>query len=365
LFNQQATCEDKVAFASGANPDFAAACAGEPQSPCSVACSAVADCAVEACTGYAPEDKAAIAASCETLCTPELAAQWEPLSCADKVATFSAASEPFATQCTQAQIACNVCTVYGAAVPAVSGLIVDAAAASPDFGADFAYLASRGPDAISAFKTSLANFVSDAFGCTTGAYTGPDMVAVHTGMGITSEEYDQFVGLIANVMTQAGVSNEYLSTCFAPALTATPFKSQFVAQAFPTCNVNVCTTYGAAVPTVVSGIVDAAAMDPAFAADFAGLVAREQMMPGAVAGFKTSLTNFITDAFGCTMGAYTGPDMVTVHTDMGITRPEYHDFIVRLSVGVLAANGVPEQDILGCFAPALLGDALVNSIVEK
>jgi truncated hemoglobin YjbI len=365
LFNQQETCEAKVEFASGANPDFAAACAGEAPSPCSTACSALADCAVEACTGYAPEDKAAIKASCETSCTPELAAQWAALSCAEQVTAFSAASEPFKTQCEQAEIACNVCGVYGAAVPAVTGLIVDAAATSPDFSADFAYVASRGPQAVDAFKTSLANFVSDAFGCTTGAYTGPSMVAVHTGMGITSEEYDQFVGLIANVMTQAGVSNEYIGTCFAPALTNEELKTQFLTPTFPPCGVNVCEVYGGAVPTVVSGIVDAAATDPMFAADFAGLVAREQATPGAVAAFKTSLTNFITDAFGCTTGAYTGATMEAAHANQGITRAEYHDFVVRLSVGVLVSAQVPEADILGCFAPALLGDGLVNSIVEK
>jgi len=89
LFNQQETCEAKVEFASGANPDFAAACVGEAPSPCSTACSALADCAVEACTGYAPEDKAAIKVSCETSCTPELAAEWSVLSCAEQITAFS------------------------------------------------------------------------------------------------------------------------------------------------------------------------------------------------------------------------------------------------------------------------------------
>jgi formylglycine-generating enzyme required for sulfatase activity/truncated hemoglobin YjbI len=366
LFNQQETCEAKVEFVSGVNPDFAVACAGELQTPCSIACSILADCAVEACIGYAPEDKTAIKASCEISCTPELASSWSVLACAEQVTAFSAISEPFKTQCEQAEIACNVCTVYGATLPSIASLIVDTVASSPSFQGDFAYLVSKGPEAVHTFKSSLANFVSDAFACTNGAYNGPSMVAAHTGLGITSERYDEFVGLIANVMTQVGVSAEYLGTCFAPALTNEEFKAPFLTPTFPTCGVNVCETYGVAVfSAIVSDIVDTAATDPNFSADFASLVVRESTMRGAVDAFKASLTRFITDAFGCTTGAYTGVPMDAAHTGQGITRAEYHDFIVRLIVGVLSVNGVPEADILGCFAPKLLDDDLVNSIVEK
>lgn len=129
-------------------------------------------------------------------------------------------------------MACNIdiCTMYGAAVPAVAGQIVDEAAADPEFMDDFAPLVAEGPAAVMAFKTSLANFVSDAYGCTSDAYTGPSMMAAHAGMGITQAEYDAFIGLIAGVLADNGVPADQIMNCFAPPLVDPTFANTIIGQ---------------------------------------------------------------------------------------------------------------------------------------
>jgi truncated hemoglobin YjbI len=122
----------------------------------------------------------------------------------------------------------DVCATYGAAVPTVANNIVDAAAADPQFSADFAPLVAAGSEAVAAFKTSLANFISDAYGCTSGAYTGPSMEAAHTGLGITQEEYDAFIGLIAAELAEAGVPDNDINYCFAPPLVDPAFVATII-----------------------------------------------------------------------------------------------------------------------------------------
>src|SRR5262245_30925730 len=63
--------------------------------------------------------------------------------------------------------ACDVCEDYSKAVPEVASDIVDAAAVDPEFSDFFAPLVAEGPKAIADFKISLANFISDAYGCST------------------------------------------------------------------------------------------------------------------------------------------------------------------------------------------------------
>jgi truncated hemoglobin YjbI len=127
------------------------------------------------------------------------------------------------------------------------------------------------------------------------------------------------------------------------------------------CATDVCATYGAAVPMVSSAIVDQAAMDPEFADFFAPLVAEGDQ---AVQDFKDSLANFISDAYGCTQGSYTGPDMPTAHAGMAITQMQYDDFIALIA-GVLSDAGVPEDDINLCFAPPLVDPAFEAMIIGK
>ena len=127
-------------------------------------------------------------------------------------------------------VQCDVCADYGAAVPAAVDEIVNRAAADPQFEADFAPLVMAGDAAVTAFKASLTAFVSDAYGCTTGTYEGPSMVEAHTGLDITQEEYDAFVGLIAGVLSDAGVPDDYIGECFAPALTDPTFAADLIGK---------------------------------------------------------------------------------------------------------------------------------------
>jgi hemoglobin len=124
----------------------------------------------------------------------------------------------------------DICATYGPAVPTVAGAIVDQAAMDPEFADFFAPLVAEGDDAVQAFKDSLANFISDAYGCTEGAYTGPDMPTAHAGMGITQMQYDDFIGLIAGVLAGAGVPEDDINLCFAPPLVDPAFSAMIVGQ---------------------------------------------------------------------------------------------------------------------------------------
>lgn len=124
----------------------------------------------------------------------------------------------------------DVCATYGAAVPTVASNIVDAAATDPQFSADFAPLVAEGAEAVQAFKDSLTAFISDAYGCSTGLYTGPSMEAAHAGLDITQQEYDDFIVLIAGVLADAGVPADDISQCFAPPLVDPTFVSTIVGQ---------------------------------------------------------------------------------------------------------------------------------------
>ncbi len=127
----------------------------------------------------------------------------------------------------------------------------------------------------------------------------------------------------------------------------------------PVCETDICVVYGAAVPAVSAGIVAAAAVDPTFADFFAPVVAG-----GGEAALAASLTDFITDAYGCTTGAYTGASMEDAHAGMGITQQEYDDFITLIA-GVLLGAGVPEDDVNLCFAPPLVDPAFSATIVGQ
>jgi truncated hemoglobin YjbI len=122
----------------------------------------------------------------------------------------------------------DICATYGAAVPTVASQITDSAAADPEFADFFADLVSQGPEAVDAFKASLANYISDAYGCSSGAYTGPSMVEAHTGMGITQQQYDDFITMIAGILASDGVSEDDINYCFAPPLVDPAFEAQFV-----------------------------------------------------------------------------------------------------------------------------------------
>ena len=92
-------------------------------------------------------------------------------------------------------------------------------------------------DGIDAFKGNLAAFLVYAYGgpssitYTDGKmYTGPqDMVAAHTGLGITSSQYDYFVAnIVVPALTSNGVPPGDVSSCFAPIVTDAAFKASIV-----------------------------------------------------------------------------------------------------------------------------------------
>jgi truncated hemoglobin YjbI len=124
----------------------------------------------------------------------------------------------------------KICDTYGMAVPTVAKQITEKAAADPEFKDFFASLVAKGQPAVDAFEVSLANFISDAYKCSTGKYTGPTMATAHAGMAITQKQYDDFVGLIAGILKMDGVKDEEISGCFAPTLTDPAFSSTIVGK---------------------------------------------------------------------------------------------------------------------------------------
>ena len=138
--------------------------------------------------------------------------------------------DPTTSGTTAAPVACmtDICMTYGPAVPKVASDITDQAAADPMFMADFAPLVAEGQPAVDAFKASLAAFISDAYMCSTGAYTGPTMQEAHAGLGITEDEYSAFITLIAGVLASNGVPEADINDCFAPPLVADSFRATIV-----------------------------------------------------------------------------------------------------------------------------------------
>ncbi|MEJ7601381.1 MAG: hypothetical protein WKG01_25990 [Kofleriaceae bacterium] len=94
-------------------------------------------------------------------------------------------------------------------------------------------------DDLATFKGKLAAFLVWAYGgpasitYTDGKpYVGPqDMVIAHTGLGITSAQYDFFVAnIIVPALTNKGVTGDDLAMCFAPVVTAPTFKATMVGK---------------------------------------------------------------------------------------------------------------------------------------
>ena len=128
------------------------------------------------------------------------------------------------------------------------------------------------------------------------------------------------------------------------------------------CDVDICSKYVTAMPTVVREIVEQASSDPQFEDDFAPLVAKGKEAVGA---FEQSLANYLGNLYGCPDAPeYDGPTMEKAHAGMAITQQEYDDF-VALVAGVLGDNGVPNETINTCFAPPLQDASLAAKIVGQ
>lgn len=62
-------------------------------------------------------------------------------------------------------------------------------------------------------------------------YKGDDMETAHTGLAITSEQYDAFVGMVVvPALTASGVPNEDITNCFAPPMVDAEFKASMVGK---------------------------------------------------------------------------------------------------------------------------------------
>jgi hypothetical protein len=92
-------------------------------------------------------------------------------------------------------------------------------------------------DDLPTFKGNLAAFLVFAYGGPTSVtytdnktYAGPqDMVEAHTGLQITSDQYDYFVtSIVVPALTAKGVPSTDVSSCFAPILTDAAFKASIV-----------------------------------------------------------------------------------------------------------------------------------------
>ena len=128
------------------------------------------------------------------------------------------------------------------------------------------------------------------------------------------------------------------------------------------CDVDLCSKYVAAMPTVVREIVEHASTDPTFEDDFAPLVSEGKKAVGA---FEQSLANFLGNLYGCPDAPpYSGPTMEEAHAGMAITQQEYDDF-VALIAGVLGDNGVPNDTINTCFAPPLQDASFAGTIIGQ
>ena len=110
-----------------------------------------------------------------------------------------------------------------------------------NLGGSFGKIGSGNPastaDNLDDFKGNLAAFLVYAYGgpdsityTNNKKYTGPqDMVESHAGLGITSSQFDYFVAnVVVPALTDNGVPQADVSSCFAPVVTDAAFKASVV-----------------------------------------------------------------------------------------------------------------------------------------
>ena len=103
--------------------------------------------------------------------------------------------------------------------------LIALAAADPKVGQYFVGLNT--PAKVANFEDGLSKFLIMVYGGPNN-YKGKDMVTVHTGMKIASDDYDYFIGLIVKVLTQDGVAEADINACFAPPVVDPAFKATIV-----------------------------------------------------------------------------------------------------------------------------------------
>ena len=110
-----------------------------------------------------------------------------------------------------------------------------------NLGTSFTKIGSGSPpstvDDAATFKGRLAAFLVYAYGGPTSimytdgkTYAGvQDMVGAHTGLAITSDQYDYFIStVVVPALTANGVPTTDVSSCFAPVVTDAAFKASIV-----------------------------------------------------------------------------------------------------------------------------------------
>lgn len=77
-------------------------------------------------------------------------------------------------------------------------------------------------------EANLLDFLVMAYGGPSN-YSGKSMKAAHTGLKITSDQYNAFVGqVIVPALSEVGVSQDDISNCFAPPVTDPAFVADIV-----------------------------------------------------------------------------------------------------------------------------------------
>lgn len=131
-----------------------------------------------------------------------------------------------------------------------------------------------------------------------------------------------------------------------------------------TCTTEMFEKYGAAgfaavTDNILTNIGTVSAMNPSPIGDsFKGLTTQE------VATVEANLEDLLIQVYGGPQN-YTGRDMTTAHTGLGITSAQYDAFIGMVVVPALTTAGVPSADITNCFAPPVTDATFKASIVGK
>jgi len=113
---------------------------------------------------------------------------------------------------------------------AVNDRIIELSVAAPTamVGDSFQTLAAQPAARVEEFRTNLANFLVFVYGGPNN-YTGPDMETAHTGLNITSDQYDFFVtDVVVPALADNGVPMEDIQNCFAPPVLDEDFKNSII-----------------------------------------------------------------------------------------------------------------------------------------
>lgn len=247
------------------------------------------------------------------------------------------------------------------------------------------YTADDAGEEVAALAQGLVSFFGDALGCTDGSippYEGGSMAEVHKSMPISGFEYDEFVRILGEVLTAAGVETEDV-TAIAGVLNATPLRAQ-ICNFGSNCVESICSKYSDS--SSMSGNEDLirAITDEAFAR----VLADSQFVPffdgttpsgstdftmnaQATADLKTRFVAFMgrPDVLACPQDTFPQTDfqildLKALHAAMPITPALFTAFNQHIldavgkvatdaSITLEAADVTAVQDLLNSLEPLL------------